>query len=148
LGDDRFERKYSLKETGRTVSREVREAVSGLTIPSMKSAGPLNYLYFTFWLVVEKSSHTIVAELGFKGKPNERGEIEIGYGTMYNHRKKGFMTEAVAGMIRWAFEQPEVRWILAETDETNTGSVRIMEKNGFARFDKRENMLWWKIATK
>jgi ribosomal-protein-alanine N-acetyltransferase len=147
LAGDIFENKYGLKQTGRMVSKDVRDAVRGSTLPNMRMAGPYFYLYYTFWLVIEKATRTIVAELGFKGKPNDKGEIEIGYGTMYQHRKRGFMTEAVEAMLQWAEEQPEVNWMLAETDESNRGSIRIMEKNGFVEFDKRQNMIWWKKST-
>ncbi len=46
--------------------------------------------YSTFWIVVEKSSSVIVAELGFKGKPDKQGNIEIGYGSMPSHRGQGY----------------------------------------------------------
>ena len=47
------------------------------------------------------------------------GEIEIGYGTMHGQRRKGYMTEAVGGMIDWAKQRADVKYILAETDENN-----------------------------
>jgi hypothetical protein len=147
-GGGKFERRFELEETGRDVSPEVKKSVVELSMPKIRAAGSYDFLFITFWIVIEKTGKKIVAELGFKGAPNESGEIEIGYGTMHQHRRKGYMTEAVGGMIQWAKNQGPVRWILAETEETNIPSIRIMEKNHFSVFNKKENMLWWKIPVK
>jgi len=144
----RFEKRFELEYTGRDVAPEIKKSVTEQTLPRIREAGPIDYLYITFWIVIEKTSRKIVAELGFKGAPNRMGEIEIGYGTMYQYRGKGYMTEAVGGMIQWARKQPGVKWILAETEETNLPSIRIMEKNEFSLFDKKDNMLWWRIAVR
>ncbi len=148
LADDIFEKQAGLKLSGRKVSPDIREMVNRIMLPRMERAVDDNYLYHTFWIVVEKKSGVIVAELGFKGEPNRKAEIEIGYGTMPAHRGKGIMTEAVGGMIGWAKQQDEVDYILAETDENNIASIRILQKNNFQRFDKRKQMLWWKIEVK
>jgi ribosomal-protein-alanine N-acetyltransferase len=132
--DDKFENLFELACTGRRVVPDVKEMVEKFTLSKMKIANADNYLFYTFWIVVEKSSRSIVAELGFKGEPNKDGEIEIGYGTLPNSRNKGFMTEAVGAMIKWASNREGVRWLLAETDETNIASIRIVQKNNF-RFD-------------
>jgi ribosomal-protein-alanine N-acetyltransferase len=122
--------------------------VSAFTLPKIKKAGAINYLFFTFWIVVEKHTRTIVAELGFKGEPNEKGEVEIGYGTMPAQRGRGFMTEAVGGMINWAQVQPDIKYILAETDEKNIPSIKIVQKNNFQYLKKKGKMFWWKISVK
>ena len=147
-GGGKFERRFELEDTGRNVSPEVKKSVDEFSMTKIKAAGSYDFLFVTFWVVIEKSGKKIVAELGFKGAPNESGEIEIGYGTMHQHRGKGYMTEAVAGMVQWAKNQVSVRWVLAETEETNIASIRIMEKNNFSVFNKKENMLWWKIPVK
>ena len=122
--------------------------VTTFTLPKIKKAGVYNYLFHTFWIVVEKKSKCIVAELGFKGEPNHKGEIEIGYGTMPGQRGKGFMTEAVGGMIVWAKSQPAIHLVLAETDEKNIASVKIVQKNNFQFIKRKGRMLWWKISVK
>jgi len=63
---------------------------------------------------------------------------------MPGHQGKGYMTEAVAMMIRWATSRDDIRCILAEIDEQNLASIRIVTKNGFEQFDKRNQMLWWR----
>jgi len=146
--DGKLERLIHLTVTGRTVAPDVQEMVKKFTIPKMKVATADNYLYYTFWIVVEKSTKIIVAELGFKGEPNDMGFVEIGYGTMPGQRKKGFMTEAVGAMISWAKAQPGIFALLAETDETNIASIKVVQKNNFQFVEKKEQMLMWKIACK
>ncbi len=141
----KLENKLQLTESGRTFSPEVKKMVLKDILVKMKAASGDNFLYFTFWIVVQKATKLIVAELGFKGLPSERGEIEIGYGTMPFERRKGFMTEALGGMVAWAKTQSGVRAILAETEETNLASIRIVQKNNFLLTEKKGDMLWWKI---
>lgn len=143
--ENKFEDAFALAYTGRIVAPEVLKMVTGFTLPNMRNAAADNYLFFTFWLVIEKASRTVVAELGFKGEPNTRHEVEIGYGTMPRRQGEGFMSEAVGGMIGWAKNRKDIATILAETDQQNLPSIKVLRKNGFAQFDKRDNMLWWKI---
>jgi RimJ/RimL family protein N-acetyltransferase len=143
-GAGKLEQLFNLKLTGRAVSPAVKERISSTVMPELRRMEGSDYLFSTFWIVVEKSSLIIVAELGFKGKPDQQGNIEIGYGTMPSHRRKGIMTEAVGGMIGWAASMPEIHCILAETDKDNRASIRVLEKNHFVPFDLRKNMRWWK----
>jgi len=143
-GNGRLEKELRLSESARNVAPEVKDNVEFLVLPSMKKASSDHYLFFTFWLVVEKTSRTIIAELGFKGAPNDKGEIEIGYGTFFGQRGKGLMTEAVGGMIEWAKQRHDVNCILAEADENNLASIRVLQKNDFEIFDKKGAMFWWK----
>lgn len=142
--NDLFEQSQELTCTGRTVAPHVHSMVQQFTIRRMAEAINDNYLFYTFWIVIEKSTRLIVAELGFKGEPTGLGEIEIGYGTMPHHQGKGYMTEAVAGMIDWCRQRPDVRFILAETDASNEASIKVLVKNNFTQYTRKGNMLWWK----
>ena len=146
-GNRRLEKELRLSRTVRIVSVEVRDRTEYITLPEMKKASGDNYLFYTFWIIVEKSSGNVVAELGFKGAPANNGGVEIGYGTFFGYRRKGIMTEAIGGMVKWARSRPDIQYILAETDESNLASIKILEKNNFQNFDKKGNMIWWKIAT-
>jgi ribosomal-protein-alanine N-acetyltransferase len=141
----KLEKELRISHTVRIISSEVRDRVEYLILPQMKRAAGDGYLFYTFWLVIEKSSRNIVAELGFKGVPDNNGGIEIGYGTFFGYRRKGMMTEAVGGMIQWAKDRADIKYILAETDESNIASIKVVQKNNFRQYDKIEKMLWWKI---
>lgn len=142
--EDKFEKDHGLTVTGRVVAPEVKDMVERFTLPHMKLVYGDNYLFYTFWIAIDNSSKIIVAELGFKGIPNNKGEIEIGYGTMPRQQSKGYMTEAVAGMIQWVSGRADVEYVLAETNENNHASIRVVQKNGFVQFAKKREMLWWR----
>ena len=141
--NDLLETELGFKKTGRNISKDVKEMVESFTLPKIKESSATDFIFYTFWIVVEKSSRVIVAELGFKGPPNGEGAVEIGYGTMPGYEGKGYMTEAVAGMIEWAKERKDLNMIMASIDENNIASIRIVQKNNFKPLGKKEDLLWW-----
>jgi [ribosomal protein S5]-alanine N-acetyltransferase len=129
-----------------TISRMVPEflanVINNKILPSVSDTTK-NPLYYTFWTIIFKQENVMVADCCFKGEPNEKGEIEIGYGTYPAFEGKGFMTEAVGEMVKWAFEQPNVQAVTAQTDPTNIASQKILEKNNFVEYGRTaENILW------
>lgn len=50
---------------------------------------------------------------------------------MEKYRNKGYATEAVSAVLQWAFDDPAVTAVEAETDSENAASVRVLEKCGF-----------------
>ncbi len=145
--DNLLENELGLSGTGRVIAEQVKGMVDHFTLPGIKQASGNNYLFRTFWIAVDKMQNRIVAELGFKGEPDVNGEIEIGYGTMPDQEGKGYMTEAVSGLVRWAEQREDVNGILAETHMDNIASIRIVQKNGFGQFDQKKEMLWWRKST-
>ncbi|WP_028400074.1 GNAT family N-acetyltransferase [Ectobacillus panaciterrae] len=96
------------------------------------------------WYVMEKETNRVVGDLGFKGKPNEEREVEIGYGILPAVQKKGYATEAVTALVTWAFGTEKVSTVLAECLETNAASIRVLEKAGFTKTGKRHEMIDWR----
>lgn len=90
----------------------------------------------------------MVGDICFVGEPNSEGEIEIGYGTYNEFQKKGFMTEAVGGIINWAKSQPKIFSILASTEKENIGSFTILLKNNFLKIGETETLFNWKLQIK
>lgn len=58
---------------------------------------------------------------------------ELGYVLSRSNWGKGFMTEAVKGVIEWALKQPEIFRVWAVCDVDNRASARVMEKTGMKR---------------
>lgn len=82
-------------------------------------------------LMIELKDGTHIGELCFKGLYAD-GITEIGYGISEEHQNNGYATEAVKGVLEWAFSRPEVTAVESETDPDNTASKRVLEKCGFA----------------
>ncbi|MEW6737542.1 MAG: GNAT family N-acetyltransferase [Acidobacteriota bacterium] len=73
---------------------------------------------------------------GFKGKPSLDGTVEIGYSLLAEFQGIGYGTEAVCGLISWAFQEKQVDRIIAETYPELISSIRVLEKNGFVKVGK------------
>jgi [ribosomal protein S5]-alanine N-acetyltransferase len=58
---------------------------------------------------------------------------ELGYVLARVHWKRGYMTEAVKGIIAWAMRQNEIYRVWAVCDVDNLASARVMEKAGMQR---------------
>jgi RimJ/RimL family protein N-acetyltransferase len=69
---------------------------------------------------------------GFKGRPDQRGTVEIGYSILSQFRNQGFATEAVERLLGWAFSHQSVAEVCAETLPHLQQSIRVMKKNGFS----------------
>ena len=100
-------------------------------------------LYWGPWLALLKSDSTVIGDLGFKGKPDDKSSVEIGYGLLEEYWRKGYATEAVAALMEWAWKQDEVRKIKAETLRDNPGSIRVLEKLGMTVVIKSDEMIYW-----
>jgi ribosomal-protein-alanine N-acetyltransferase len=102
-------------------------------------------LGYGLWLLIHRADQRLFGTAGFKGKPNADGEIEIGYGIDKAYRRQGYTYEAARALCDWAFQQPDVRVILAECLENNIGSVRVLEKLGMRRVNTAGAYIHWRL---
>ncbi len=144
LADGSLEASLNLSTTQRTISPALKEALEETILPNVADPGK-NYLYATLWTVIFKAENKMVGDLCFVGEPNEEGAIEIGYGTYESFRGQGYMTEAVAGMIGWAKNQPGIKTMIASTDKTNPASFAVLQKNNFVKSGENETLYHWKL---
>lgn len=92
-------------------------------------AHPDQWEWYAIWMI-ELKDGTHIGELCFKGL-SENGVAEIGYGIMEEYQGFGYATEAVSAIVDWALNQPDAMCIIAEVEEANTASQRVLEKSGF-----------------
>jgi len=142
--DNSLETDLNLNETSRTISPELKEALGQTILPNVADTNK-NYLFSTLWTVISKDENKMVGALCFVGEPNEEGEVEIGYGTYEEFRKRGFMTEAVGGMIKWAEKQPNIRSIIASTEKSNIDSFSVLERNNFIKSGETGTLYNWRL---
>lgn len=96
------------------------------------------------WLVVDKESKEVLGDIGFKGKPVER-TVEVGYGFASSARNKGYATESVRELIKWAFASNLVDKVVAECLFDNAASINVLEKLGFQRTGFENHMIVWEL---
>ena len=99
------------------------------------------------WLMVHRTERVVVGDLGFKGKPDHAGMVEIGYSVVPAYRRQGYAFEAVQALVGWAFAQPGVSRITAECSPDNAPSIRILEKLGMRRLETGGHLLRWGLTT-
>lgn len=90
---------------------------------------PGDFEWGTEWDIIEKGGGS-VGGICFKGAPSG-GMVEVGYGINESARRRGYATEAVAGITAWALSRPGVTRVTGMTEPGNEISKRILLKNGF-----------------
>lgn len=89
----------------------------------------------TWYIVVDDRP---VGICGFKGAPNDAGEVEIGYSVVGREQRRGHASRAIGLLLRRAFREPHVSAVVAETLPHLTPSRRVLEKHGFTLESSRQ----------
>jgi RimJ/RimL family protein N-acetyltransferase len=84
-------------------------------------------------MMLDRAAGQIVGSISLFHVDWEVGSAEIGYGVRGRERGRGFASEALAAVARWALSEGGIQraWLTANTD--NVASVRVAEKAGFRR---------------
>lgn len=82
-------------------------------------------------LLVRREDRTVVGEVGFHAPAGPDGEVEVGYSVVPSARGRGYATEAVIGLVGWAFETAGVKRVVGRCLKANAASARVLEKAGF-----------------
>jgi len=80
--------------------------------------------------IERKSDRELIGCIGLQ--PGETGGLEFGYWLGKTYWNRGYASEAVAALTRFAFEVLQVDEIWAAAVPVNDASHRVLEKNGFA----------------
>jgi ribosomal-protein-alanine N-acetyltransferase len=97
------------------------------------------------WLVIQKDTNTIIGDIGFKGKPDSKNVVEVGYGIVPAAQNMGFATEAVNEILKWAFSTGKVMKIVAECLIDNTASIKVLEKVKMKKIAIKDTMYLWEL---
>jgi RimJ/RimL family protein N-acetyltransferase len=98
---------------------------------------------FEFWMIVKKDNMQVIGDIGFHGKPNEKGEVEVGFGLVEHERGKGFGYEALKAIMNWLKFQESVKAIKADCLIDNKPSARILEKVGMKEVGRDNELIYW-----
>ncbi|WP_349315498.1 GNAT family N-acetyltransferase [Chitinophaga sp. MM2321] len=100
------------------------------------------------WIIVSAKDKAVLGDVGFKGRPDKNGLVEIGYSLLPEYRNQGYMQEAAAALIGWAFQQPYVKRVVAECDVTNIPSMKVLQKLGMQPAGNNGELLRWRLLKK
>jgi len=109
---------------------EMRQAYSEM-VAAMEPLGDADY-WACDWLI-SRADGASVGGIGFKGAPDIRGCVEVGYGIDEAFQRRGYATEATRAMVEWALVQPGVRSVVAQAEPQNAISQKVLLASGFVR---------------
>ncbi len=89
------------------------------------------YGWYALLNVPGRTLPVLAGGAGFKGAPDESGQVETGYSVLPCFQKRGLASEMVRALTDWAFRQPGVRCIIAQSAPDNAPSIRVLQKAGF-----------------
>jgi ribosomal-protein-alanine N-acetyltransferase len=142
---EKFERS-DIPTISRRILTENLERAIRMKIEKMMIADEMDHPWYTYWLILIKEDGFGAGMVGFKGVPNQDGEVEIGYGIDPHYQGRGYMTEAVSALIAWAFQDPQCNSVIApDTERSNRASNRVLEKAGMHMYQETENQMSWRI---
>ncbi|WP_244870786.1 GNAT family N-acetyltransferase [Catellatospora sp. IY07-71] len=96
--------------------------------------------------IVTRDAGLVVGGIGFFGPPDADGVVELGYGVAPEAEGRGYATEALRGLLRYAFVTGRVRRAIADTTHGNVGSQRVMEKAGMRRTRSDERLRYYEAT--
>lgn len=108
-------------------------------------ACPQDWHWNTNWLIISLTEKAVIGGCCFHGPPNPAGLVEVGYGLDPAFRGNGCMTEALESLIAWAFFQPPIVAVIAETIKTNLPSQRVLGRLGMRVASETGTSQWWRL---
>ena len=96
-------------------------------------------------VIVEKVSGLAVGTIGFFGPPDDTGTVMVGFGLVEAVRGQGYATEALRGLVAFAWAQPAVLTIKADSLHHNTAAHGVLEKAGFSRTHATDDAYWYAL---
>jgi RimJ/RimL family protein N-acetyltransferase len=84
-------------------------------------------------LMAERSSGELVGSISLFKTDWEAHSSEVGYGVRPDRRGRGYATEAVVAVARWALSEGGMQRIALTAVTENVSSQRVAEKAGFQR---------------
>ena len=94
------------------LTERVNRAIQ-MKLDKLAHVEPAREAWYTYWLVVIRDAAFGAGLAGFKGFPDQNGEVEIGYGIDPDYQRQGYTTEAVQRLIAWAFEESACQSVVA-----------------------------------
>lgn len=79
----------------------------------------------------DERGRRVIGSIGFHGRPDERGTVEVGYRVDPDHRRQGVATEVVRALFDWANREHGVTRFRAATAPDNLASQAVLARFGF-----------------
>jgi RimJ/RimL family protein N-acetyltransferase len=111
--------------------------------------------YYEFAIILDRD---FVGSVVLEKPSKDKKTFTLGYAVGREYWNKGIATSAVKKIIPFGFNKLKLKKIIADNDEDNPGSARVLEKNGFSfikqikkkrgKTGKKINILYWEKKLK
>lgn len=130
-----------IKFDSKTMDEALRGAISKKAT-KMEHENICLHPWYTYWGIIIPETKTCIGMIGFKGYPDENGYTEVGYGISPNYRRRGYMSEALMGLVDWAFGFECCNGITAcSVLVDNIGSQLVLKNNKFVITSKSNEVI-------
>jgi len=116
---------------------DARQYVQGIMVHAGET--PRTVLDFAITL-----DGTMIGRTGMRRKDDELRVAMLWFTIDPRHGGKGYVTEAAAALLRYAFEEVKLHRVYGECDPRNHASARVMEKLGMRREAEHIEDIWIK----
>jgi phosphinothricin acetyltransferase len=96
---------------------------------------------WVYWLIKEKSSGKVVGTICLWHFSEDGKMAEVGYELHPDFWGRGYTTEALYEIVKYAFEELDLTELRAYTNEENRASIRVLEKCDFYKRGYSEEAL-------
>ena len=94
------------------------------------------------FVIERKADERVIGTIGFMSYDADNLLVEVGYSLAREAWNRGYMSEALAEVIRYAFETLRIHRVEAFHDAENPASGRVMEKCGMHREGVLRGRVW------
>jgi RimJ/RimL family protein N-acetyltransferase len=98
---------------------------------------------FAFAIVLRAGAE-LIGEISINREDDDNAQLAYWLGEPF--WGQGLMTEAVAAVLAFGFEQLPVRYIYASCHPDNPASARVLEKNGLTQRKSRDQLLAYAVT--
>ena len=112
-----------------TVAKNKDIAATKIFIPEV-IARAANRSYYPF-VVTERPTQKLVGYIDIKNIDWNIPKAELGYFIDEQYEGRGILTKALSKIIAYCFDNLQIIKLLVRTHAENTGSRKVVEKNGF-----------------
>jgi ribosomal-protein-alanine N-acetyltransferase len=92
-----------------------------------------------FWVLESKNNQQLIGTIGLRNFEDEKNYAEIGYELDPSYHQRGFMSEAFEAILKFGFENLELKTIEAFTHQKNTASIALLKKQQFVLDPERRD---------
>ena len=85
------------------------------------------------WGIEEKATGRVVGTIGYMWYQRDNNACEVGYSLARRRWNRGYMTEALAEVLRFSFEELGVHRVEAQHEVENAASGAVMRKCGMRK---------------